>query len=82
MSNVVKFNEYSKNSNFIAKDVDNNEFDSNINNLFNIESTNHFFIHNRRYLGSKYKLCPFINWVYENKCYDIILLQIYMQAQG
>ncbi len=71
MSNVVKFNEYSKNSNFIAKDVDNNEFDSNINNLFNIESTNHFFIHNRRYLGSKYKLCPFINWVYENKCYDI-----------
>lgn len=35
----------------------------------NIE--NKFQIQNRRYLGSKFKLCSFINWVYENKCYDI-----------
>ena len=71
MSNVVNYGEFSQNSNLIAKDVDNNEFDLKINNYFNMESTNRFFIHNRRYLGSKYKLCPFINWVYENKCYDI-----------
>lgn len=71
MSNVVNYGEFSLNTNFIAKDINSKEFDLKINDYFDIESTNRFFIHNRRYLGSKYKLCPFINWVYENKCYDI-----------
>lgn len=71
MSNVVNYGEFSLNTNFIAKDINSKEFDLKINDYFDIKSTNRFFIHNRRYLGSKYKLCPFINWVYENKCYDI-----------
>lgn len=71
MSNVVNYGKFSQNTNFIAKDVDSKEFDLRINNYFDIGSSNRFFIHNRRYLGSKYKLCPFINWVYENKCFDI-----------
>lgn len=71
MSNVVNYGEFSLNTNFIAKDINSKEFDLKINDYFDIESANRFFIHNRRYLGSKYKLCPFINWVYENKCYDI-----------
>lgn len=37
----------------------------------NLNVENKFQIHNRRYLGNKYKLSSFINWVYENKCLDI-----------
>ncbi len=73
MDNIIKNGSFYKSKNFHTKNVHHSSFKKNINDfLIKSEITsNKFFIHNRRYLGSKYKLCPFINWVYENECYNI-----------
>lgn len=70
LSNTVKYRSFSFSNSFIPKNIRSKELN---NTVFDNESSSNdkFFIHNRRYLGNKYKLCPFINWVHENKCYDI-----------
>ena len=71
LSNLIKQHSFSSTMDFSAKQVNNTELNSNVIPNLNVNVENKFQIQNRRYLGSKFKLCPFINWVYENKCYDI-----------
>lgn len=71
LSNLIKQHSFSPTMDFSAKQVNNNELNSNVMPNLNVDVANRFQIQNRRYLGSKFKLCPFINWVFENKCFEI-----------
>ncbi len=71
LSNLIKQHSFSHKIDFSAMLVDNNDLNNNVIPNLNLDVENKFQIQNRRYLGSKFKLCPFINWVYENKCFEI-----------
>lgn len=71
LSNLIKQHSFSHKIDFSAMLVNNDDLNNNVIPNLNLDVENKFQIQNRRYLGSKFKLCPFINWVYENKCFEI-----------